>query len=139
MSTDGNHSFEIRLKNAAGVPVLQLGGALTRTALEAVRSTLERLAGAGHYHVVINLERVQSVNSAFLDTLAGAVRNIRSHYGAVDLVVTQERIRQLLRADKLAELFRLSQSERHAIGRIKRLQRPPDGVYTTNARIQEKP
>lgn len=131
-----DNSFEIRLKNAEGVPILELGGNITKTALKAVKFTLDRLSNAGHYNVVLNIEKAQATNWRFLMGLAGAVRNIRQHYGVVDLVATQERIQQLLRIGQVGRLFRLSESEGQAISRIKGLVRPPDGISDTNARLK---
>ena len=134
----GNQSFEIRLRNAAGIPVLQVCGTVTKTALKAVRFTLDRLASAGHYHVVLNIENAHAPKWDMLAGLSGAVSNILKHYGAVDLVATQERMQQLLGIDRIAKLFRLSGSEGQAISRIKRLNRPPDDAAGTDARLLEK-
>lgn len=136
MSRQEQNSFDIRLRNAEGVPVLQVGGHITKAALKAVRLTLDRLAGAGHYHVVLNIEKAQAANWRFLAGLAGAVRNIRQHYGVVDLVAGRERLSELLRAGKVAELFRLNPSEGQAISRIKKLPRPPDAISDTGARLK---
>jgi len=133
-----DNSFEIRLTNAEGVPILRVCGTVTKAALRAVKLTLDRLAGAGHFNVVLNLERANAANWRFLTGLAGAVRNIRSHYGHVDLVATQDRIQQLLGIGRIATLFRFSKSEREAISRIKGLSRPPDGSSSANARLVEK-
>ena len=138
MFTKSDDSFEIRLRNAEGVPVLQLCGTVTKTASKAVKSTLDRLARAGHYNIVLNVEQAKASNWGFLSGLAGTVRNIRAHYGAVELVAAQDRIEQLLGADAIAKLFRLCRSERQAISRIKRLQRQPDGLSDVNARLLEQ-
>jgi anti-sigma B factor antagonist len=131
-------SFELHLANAAGVPVLRVGGALSKHALNAVRFTMDRLATAGHYHIVLNIEKAQSSSLDFLAGLSDAVANIKKHYGAVDLVATQERIQQILGIDRVAKLFRLSNSESQAIRRIKRLAQSPDTIDHTSARLMEK-
>ena len=138
MLTKSDDSFEIRLRNAEGVPVLQLCGTVTKAALRTVKSTLDRLARAGHYNIVLNVEQAQTSNWGFLSALAGTVRKIRAHYGAVELVASQDRIEQLLGAGPAARLFRLCRSERQAIFRIKRLQRQPDGLSDVNARLLEQ-
>ncbi|MGC8861168.1 MAG: STAS domain-containing protein [Armatimonadota bacterium] len=136
MSAGTEDSFEMRLKNAEGIPVLCLGGKVSATSLRAVRFTLEKLASAGHYNVVLNLEKAQAANWSFLTGLADAVRKFREHHGAVDIVATQERIQSLLRVEQVAKLFRLSRSEGQAISRIKRLPRDPESVSGTDARLQ---
>ena len=131
------NDFEIRLRNAEGVPVLQICGDITENALRSVKSILERLSNAGHYNIVINIECAQASNWKFLTALTDTVHAIRSHYGAVDIVATQELIQQLIKADPVSRIFRLSRSEGQAISRIKRLFRQPDGISQTNARLLE--
>lgn len=131
-------SFELQLGNAGGVPILRVGGAVTKHALSAVGFTLDRLAKAGHYHIVLNIEKAHASSWEFLGGLGDAIANIRKHYGAVDLVATQERIQQILGITRVAELFRLSDSESQAISRIKRLSRQPESINETSARLLEK-
>ncbi len=136
MSAARDDSFEMRLRNAEGVPILQLGGTITANALKAIGFTLDKLASAGHYHVVVNIEKAQAANWRFLAGLADAVRKFREHYGGVDLVATQERIQSLLGISQVSELFRLSPSEGQAISRIKRLERHPGSTNDTAARLK---
>lgn len=136
MSRQGDSCFEIRLRNAEGIPIVQVVGNITRAALKTIKLTLERLASAGHYHIVLNIESARNANWRLLTGLAGAVRSIRQHYGDVDLVPSRENIQELLQADRIARLFRISLSERHAISRIKKLPRPPDKVSDTSARLK---
>ena len=137
MISMSNNSFEIRLKNAEGVPILQLGGNVTKTALTAVKSTMDRLASAGHYNIVLNLERADVTSWDFLSELTESIQRIKDHYGAVDLVATQDRIQQILRIEQVADLFRFCRSESQAIAHIKKLYRQPDSIRDTNARLLE--
>lgn len=139
MPVGTDKSFEISLKNAEGVPILHIGGLITKTALRAIKSTLDRLASAGHYHIVLNIERADAPNWSFLGGLSSVVRKIRSHYGAVDVVATRERIQQLAGMDRLGQLFRFCVSDGQAISRIKRLRRQPERISGTSARLSEKP
>ena len=59
MSSASHDGFELRLRNVSGVPVLRLAGAITNNALPAIRFSLDKLANAGHYNVVLNLERAR--------------------------------------------------------------------------------
>ncbi|MCX8052917.1 MAG: hypothetical protein N3B12_03845 [Armatimonadetes bacterium] len=131
-----NSRFEMRLKNAEGVPILRLGGNITATALRAVRFTLDKLASAGHFNVVLNIERAHAANWRFLTGLANSVRKFREHHGTVDIVATQDRIQSLLDVEQIARLFRLSRSEGQAISRIKRLHRGPESISDMDARLK---
>lgn len=132
MSENG---FELRLQNAGGIPIVRLGGTVSRNALNALRFTIDRLAKAGHYNIVLNIEKAQATSWDFLTGLTDAVNSVRRHYGAVDLVARADRLQQLLGIEKIARMFRLNDSEGKAICRIKRLTRPPDTLQQTSARI----
>jgi len=131
-------SFELQLGNAGGVPILRVGGSVTKHALSAVRFTLDRLAKAGHYHIVLNIEKAQASSWDFLSSLGDAINDIRKHYGSVDLVATQERIQQIVGMNRVGEMFRLSHSESQAIRRIKRLSTSPERSSETSARLLER-
>ncbi len=135
MLKESEPGFELRLKNAEGIPILRLAGNVTSTALKAVTFTLDKLVRAGHFNVILNIDRVNSANLRFLNALCASVRKFREHHGVVELVATGDRVAQLMQADKLARFFRFSRSEQQAISRIKRLARCPDSVAETDARI----
>lgn len=130
-------SFEIRLRNLEGVPVIQLSGTVTRGAVRAVRSTIIRLARAGHFNVILNVERVRSADWGFLSGLSDALAAVRSHYGAIELVAAPEAMAELL-GNKSARDFRLCRNERQAISNIKKLTRQPDALTHLNARLLEQ-
>ncbi|OFX18133.1 MAG: hypothetical protein A2Z18_04235 [Armatimonadetes bacterium RBG_16_58_9] len=138
MFTKGENSFEIRLRNADGIPVLQLCGTVTKAALKSLRSNLDRLSRAGHYHIVINIERANASNWRLLSSLAGTIRDIHAHYGSVDLVAGRDLAAQLAALGGKANLFRLFETESQAISRIKGLPRQPDTVSNVNARFMEQ-
>ena len=132
-------NFELKLSNAEGVPVLHFAGTISGGALKAISATFERLAGAGHLHIVLNLDGVQSSNWGLLGGLAGAVRKIHQRYGTVDLVATQERHQQIVKCNRVARLFRICGSNGEAISRIKGLPRRPEAVVGADARLVERP
>ena len=131
-------TYQISLRNAEGIPVLQLCGTVTKAALQALQSNLDRLARAGHYNIVINIERAHASNWRFLSQLGGTIRNIRAHYGSVDLVAGRDLAAQLVAICGKTNLFRFFESERQAISRIKGLQRHPDPVSEVNAHFLEQ-
>lgn len=127
--------FQLRLKNAEGIPILRLAGSLTESAVETVAFTLSKLLRSGHLNVVLNIEGVKAVNGRLWNSLSGVLEKFREHHGVVELVTTGDLIDDLARNSKLRKLFRLTQSERQAISRIKGLARLPDSITETDAWI----
>jgi hypothetical protein len=117
---------DIRIRNCGGVPVVEIVGELNRAALQTVESTIATLASAGHYHIVLNIQRAVAANLKVVETLKDSAERVIKHYGAIDVVAEAGQLRQLLSFDGFARLFRFCTSETEALGRIKRLARRPD-------------
>jgi len=134
--------FRINLRNRSGVPVLEFIGELNRAGVCALDRTLSTLMNAGHYHVVVNMQRAMAANARALSSLGRAAKRIQSHYGSLDLVAEHGQVQEFLQENRLARLFRFCTSEAQALCRIKRLPRSPDspveGREGTTARIVER-
>ena len=117
---------KINIRNQSGVPIVEIAGELNRAALAAVESTIAALASAGHYHIVLNIQKAVAANIQVIGRLQGAAKRVLKHYGGIDVVAEVAQIRQLLPPSKLARLFRFCTSENEALRRIKKLSRPPD-------------
>ncbi|MDO8682705.1 MAG: hypothetical protein Q7N50_04410 [Armatimonadota bacterium] len=128
----------VKLRNWAGVPVIEFVGELNDAALKKLEIAISSLASAGHYHIVLNLKKAANANLKALESLKNTFETIRKRYGIVDLVAEGYQVRELLRMENLAGLFRINASEAQAIRKIKKLLRLPDEpVAGTSARITE--
>jgi len=135
---EDNGGGKVRLRNCTGIPVIELAGDLNDAALRALEKALRGLASAGHYNIVVNLKKAAHINLKLLCSLGKTISQIRSHYGAVDLVAEAGQIRDMLRLDALKGMFRLNASEAQAICRIKRLLRIGDDPNAgSSARLTE--
>ena len=111
--------FDIAINNYAGVPVVELAGEINKRALAALNETLDKLARAGHYNVMINIKRTAWQSLSSLASLKKAAKTFQTHYGRLDLVAEAEQISRLLRP--LGNIVRFCSSEVDALRRIKRL------------------
>jgi anti-sigma B factor antagonist len=128
----------IRIKNISGIPIVEIAGELNKTAIKAVESTIITLAAAGHYHIVINIKKLASVNAKLFGNLRGSAGKVMKHYGAIDVVADSSQINQFLSLRSLARAFRFCTSEAEALCRIKKLARRPDpGEQGCSAHISE--
>lgn len=110
---------ELTLRLHSGIPVVEVCGVWSVTLAEAVVSMLASLQHAGHFDIVLNVQRAAPDGIAGLRSLAGEALAFRSHHGHLDIVGTVEQIEELIRGG-LASLFRLAPSEEVALSRIKR-------------------
>jgi anti-sigma B factor antagonist len=85
--------------------VVAVGGEIDVYTAPKLRERLVELINSGHYHLVINLEGVDFLDSTGLGVLVGALKRVRSHQGSLRLVCTQERLLKIFRITGLAKVF----------------------------------
>jgi anti-sigma B factor antagonist len=85
--------------------VVAVGGEIDVYTAPKLRERLVELINSGHYHLVIDLEGVDFLDSTGLGVLVGALKRVRSHQGSLRLVCTQERLLKIFRITGLAKVF----------------------------------
>ena len=85
--------------------VVDVGGEIDVYTAPKLRERLVDLINAGHYHLVVNLEGVDFLDSTGLGVLVGALKRVRAHEGSLRLVCTQERLLKIFRITGLAKVF----------------------------------
>jgi anti-anti-sigma factor len=124
---------ELTLRLHSGIPVVEIDGEWSAALAEAVMSMLTSLQHAGHFEIVLNIQRTALGSLSGLRSLAGEVSAFRSHHGHLDVVGTVEQLDELVRSG-LASLFRLAHSEEIALSRIKRTP-----VFASGPRLMARP
>ena len=90
---------------AGGRTVVTVGGDIDVYTAPELRDRLVELVEAGHYHLVVDLEGVDFLDSTGLGVLVGALKRVRAHEGSLLLVCTQERLLKIFRITGLAKVF----------------------------------
>jgi anti-sigma B factor antagonist len=78
------------------VEVVSAGGDLDATGMEALRTAVMSCAQRGNWNYVLDLTRVQSMDSPGLGMLVSALRTIRDLGGSVGLVTDSPRLHRIL-------------------------------------------
>ncbi len=119
----------LNLRLHSGVPIVDVQGSWEPALTDALSEMIGALANAGHFDIVVNVQRAALEGISALRSLSRSALAIRSHYGHLDVVGTVEQIDALM-TEHIESLFRLASSEEGAIGRIKRVP-----ILSTGARI----
>jgi len=70
-----------------------------------LREKLIDLVNKGKYHLLVDMEKVEFLDSTGLGVLVGGLKRVRAHDGSLELVCTQERILKIFRITGLTKVF----------------------------------
>src|ERR1700733_12039033 len=98
-----------------GFTVIAVGGEIDVYSAPKLREKLISLVESGSYHLVIDMEAVEFLDSTGLGVLVGGLKRVRAHDGWIDLVCTQGRILRIFRITGLSRVFNIYDSVAEAI------------------------
>ena len=70
-----------------------------------LREKLIELVSEGTYDVVVDLEKVDFLDSTGLGVLVGALKRVKAHDGSLSLVCTQDKILKIFKITGLTKVF----------------------------------
>lgn len=85
--------------------IVEVGGEIDVYTAPRLREKLIELVGAGNTHIVVDMERVEFLDSTGLGVLAGALKRVSAQNGSLRLVCTQDRILKIFRITGLEKVF----------------------------------
>ena len=112
--------------NKDGIEVVDVEGEIDVYTAPRLRELLIDLVNKNNYQLVVNMEKVEFLDSTGLGVLVGAVKRVRAHDGSLDLVCTQQRILKIFKITGLTKVFGIHETVDQAIAAKKsaKLRRP---------------
>ena len=98
-----------------GSEVVDVEGEIDVYTAPRLRELLIELVNKGHFRLIVNMERVEFLDSTGLGVLVGGLKRVRAHDGSLDLVCTQERILKIFRITGLTKVFGIHDTVDEAI------------------------
>jgi anti-sigma B factor antagonist len=95
--------------------VVAVGGEIDVYTAPKLREHLIDLVSGGSYHLIIDMEKVDFLDSTGLGVLVGGLKRVRSHEGSLHLVCTQDRILKIFRITGLTKVFPIHSSVDEAL------------------------
>src|SRR3954471_16544762 len=95
--------------------VVEVGGEIDVYTAPRLREQLVDLVADGKYHLIVDMERVDFLDSTGLGVLVGGLKRVRAHDGSLRLVCTQERILKIFRITGLTKVFPIHSSIEEAV------------------------
>jgi anti-sigma B factor antagonist len=98
-----------------GIEIVDVEGEIDVYTAPRLRELLIELVNSGFYQLVVNMEKVEFLDSTGLGVLVGGLKRVRARDGSLDLVCTQERILKIFRITGLTKVFGIHDSVDEAI------------------------
>jgi anti-sigma B factor antagonist len=109
-------SASVNVRQSGNVTIIDLNGRITLgEGCGLVRSTIKEAIAAGHKNILINLKNVGYIDSAGLGELVGSYATITNLGGAIKLVHTEGKVKDLLQVTKLYTVFVSFSDENEAL------------------------
>jgi anti-sigma B factor antagonist len=111
--------LKIDSRETEGVGVLILEGEVDVYTAPKLKSRLIDFVDEGKYKIVIDLQKVEFMDSSGLGVLVGGLKRVKSHDGAIALVCTHENILKIFRITGLVKVFPIYSTDEEAVTNIK--------------------
>jgi anti-sigma B factor antagonist len=105
----------LETREEGGRTVVAVGGEIDVYTAPKLREQLVDLVNDGRYHLVVDMEAVEFLDSTGLGVLVGGLKRVRAHDGSLRLVCTQERILKIFRITGLTKVFPIHESVSEAL------------------------
>ena len=102
-----------------GIEVVDVGGEIDIYTAPRLRELLIDLVSKNNYQLIVNMDKVEFLDSTGLGVLVGGLKRVRAHDGSLDLACTQEPILKIFRITGLTKVFGIHQTVNQAIAATK--------------------
>jgi anti-sigma B factor antagonist len=119
MAQEESVDLKLDHHNKDDIEIVDVEGEIDVYTAPRLRELLIDLVNNGHYQLVVNMEKVEFLDSTGLGVLVGGLKRVRAHDGSLDLVCTQERILKIFRITGLTKVFGIHDTVDEAIAHRK--------------------
>ncbi len=102
--------LSLQTRNEGDWTVIEVGGEIDVYTAPKLRESLVELVNAGRYQIIVDVERVDFLDSTGLGVLVGGLKRVRANDGNLRVVCTQERLLKIFRITGLTKVFAIHDS-----------------------------
>ena len=107
--------LSLETRHEGGLTIIEVGGEIDVYTAPKLRDKITELVGYGEYNLVIDMEKVDFLDSTGLGVLVGGLKKVRAHDGSMRLICNQERLLKIFRITGLAKVFVIHSSQADAL------------------------
>ena len=108
-------NFSVQIRHAGTVSLLDVSGSLTSFEIGQLRDAISRLVKEGRKNIVLNLSRLQYLDSSGIGELAKAYVSVVKAGGQVKVVGLSSKVEEILKITQLYQVFPEFPSEEAAL------------------------
>lgn len=105
----------LETRDVDGRTIVAVGGEIDVYTAPKLRDKITELVAAGTYHLVIDMEAVEFLDSTGLGVLVGGLKKVRAHDGSLHLICNQDRLLKIFRITGLAKVFVIHETAEAAL------------------------
>src|SRR5258708_32179513 len=98
-----------------GIEIVDVEGEIDVYTAPRLREMLIDLVTGGNHQIIVNMEKVEFLDSTGLGVLVGGLKRVPAHDGSLDLVCTPERILKIFRNPGPAKSFGIRATDDRAV------------------------
>lgn len=95
--------------------IIEVGGEIDVYTAPKLRDAMTELVDQGQYNLIVDLEKVDFLDSTGLGVLVGGLKKVRTNDGSLQLVCTQERLLKIFRITGLGKVFAIHSTQAEAL------------------------
>jgi anti-sigma B factor antagonist len=95
--------------------IIEVGGEIDVYTAPKLRDAMTELVDQGQYNLIVDLEKVDFLDSTGLGVLVGGLKKVRTNEGSLQLVCTQERLLKIFRITGLGKVFAIHSTQAEAL------------------------
>ena len=103
--------------------VVDLKGTVDHMTAPQLKDALADLVRQGNYHIVVNMSRVDYLDSSGLGSLISGYKRVQEHHGTLSIASPSEEVNRLLDLTRLNTVFHVYTGELWALEAIPRVAR----------------
>jgi anti-sigma B factor antagonist len=111
--------LKVESREVDGIGIISLDGEVDVYTAPKLKSRLVDLVDEGKYNIIINLQKVEFMDSSGLGVLVGGLKRVKSHQGSIILVCTQENILKIFKITGLVKVFPIFPTEEEALQSVR--------------------
>lgn len=107
--------MQINLKRQADILICAVCGDIDINTFPDIRKEFEKIAKEKTQKIIVNLEKVNYIDSSGLATLVEALKRVREYGGKIKLTNLSGKVKSLFEITRLEKLFDISNTEDEAL------------------------